>query len=303
MAQCVPIHLDRWGRVDEILQRDSSGRNPAGRMSWPTSDNGGGARTADTSESRSSREGHRPFRRNIAHHADVEGMGAGIPKRRSATRSTGGLRSAGHIMRGGEVIASVLDLISSTPARRRAHGDLQAQFARKPRARAALVEIFERYGVKETEATIAATGTSRRNVVRAEIGRRKTGALRSRRFSGGNAKGENLRDQGRDGRQGRIEFDWEGSGRQMTRRAHPVRACLAVVYTVEREHARSKCGNAGYYRTLHISAPRPEGVGRAGHAGGHRLPIDWRACWGTSSQRRAIEGQPEKRKKKKSGWR
>ena len=56
---------------------------------------------------------------------------------------------------------------------------------------------------------------------------------------------------------GRIDFDFTGSGKQLeTARNIPYRALLATVYTVAKSLLDPEVpANAGYYRTLNISAP------------------------------------------------
>jgi N-methylhydantoinase B len=162
-------------------------------------------------------------------------------------------------MRSGKLnrdVADILLLNSRTPDER--SGDLKAQFAANTVGMRSVLRLFERYGVRETQKTVAAYLDFTEKRFRAAINRLPPGRYEAEDFLDGNVEGERCRIQlaltvGR----GRLEFDFAGSDRQLeSARNIPYRALLATVYTVAKTLFDPEVpANAGYYRTLHITAP------------------------------------------------
>jgi len=121
-----------------------------------------------------------------------------------------------------------------------------------------VLQLFARYGVKETQATIAAYLDFTEKRFRAAINRLPAGKYVAEDHLDGNAEGETCAIKlaltiGK----GRMHFDFTGSGRQLdSARNIPYRALLATVYTVAKAMLDPEVpANAGYYRTLDIHAP------------------------------------------------
>src|SRR5688572_28011332 len=270
LAQCVPIHLGSMvGAVSEILKRYRAEEIRPGDM-FVANDpyNGGGTHLPDINIIAPVFAGKRivAFVANIAHHADVGGMVPGSEAAVCKSIYQEGIRIPPvHIMREGEVNRSVLDLIllnSRTPAER--IGDLQAQFAANRVGSRSVLGLYNRYGVRETQETIAAYLDFTEKRFRAAIRRLKPGRYVAEDFLEGNVEGETcpIRLALTVGN-GRIDFDFAGSGAQLESASNiPYRALLAVVYTVAKSMLDPEVpANAGYYRTLHISAPPGSVVG------------------------------------------
>jgi N-methylhydantoinase B len=163
------------------------------------------------------------------------------------------------IMRAGKVNRDVFDIIllnSRTPDER--VGDLNAQFAANTVGARSVLQLFDRYGVKETQEAIAGYLDFTERRFRAAINRLPRGRYVAEDFLDGNADGETCAIKlaltiGR----GRMDFDFTGSGKQLeSARNIPYRALLATVYTVAKAMLDPEVpANAGYYRTLHIKAP------------------------------------------------
>ncbi|MBI4192692.1 MAG: hydantoinase B/oxoprolinase family protein, partial [Betaproteobacteria bacterium] len=200
------------------------------------------------------------FVANIAHHADFGGMVPGSEAAVCKSIFQEGIRIPPvRIMRGGKLNRDVVDLIllnSRTPDER--SGDLKAQFAANTVGIRSVLRLFERYGVKQTEQTVAAYLDFTERRFRAAINRLPPGRYEAEDFLDGNAEGEKCRIKltltvGR----GRLDFDFAGSDAQLeSARNIPYRALLATVYTVAKSLLDPEVpANAGYYRTLHITAP------------------------------------------------
>lgn len=264
LAQCVPIHLGSMvGAVDEILRRHGPDDIRPGDM-FVANDpyNGGGTHLPDINIIAPVFVGRNivAFVANIAHHADVGGMVPGSEAAVCKSIYQEGIRIPPvHIMREGKINRSVLDLIllnSRTPDER--VGDLNAQFAANTVAIRSVQQLFGRYGVRETGATIAAYLDFTEKRFKAAIGRLRPGRYTAEDFLDGNREGDTcaIRLALTVGK-GRIDLDFSGSGPQLdSARNIPYRALLATVYTVAKSMLDPDVpANAGYYRTLHISAP------------------------------------------------
>lgn len=270
LAQRVPIHLGSMvGAVDEILKRYAVEEIRPGDMFIANDPyNGGGTHLPDINVVAPVFLAKRivAYVANIAHHADVGGMVPGSEAAVCKTIFQEGIRIPPvRIQRQGEVNRDVLELIllnSRTPDER--IGDLRAQFAANTVGARSVLTLFERYGVKETEATIAAYLDFTEKRFRAAIDQLPPGRYVAEDFLDGNAEGEVCRIRlaltvgGR-----RLRFDFSGSDRQLeSARNIPYRALLATVYTVAKSLLDPDVpANAGYYRTLNISAPPGSVVG------------------------------------------
>ena len=169
------------------------------------------------------------------------------------------------IMRAGELNRDVFDMIllnSRTPDER--VGDLQAQFAANTVGARSVLQLFERYGVKEAEAAIAGYLDFTEKRFRAAIDRLPPGRYSAEDFLDGNQEGEVCRIRlTLTVAKGRLEFDFSGSDPQLeSARNIPFRALLATVYTVAKSMLDPEVpANAGYYRTLRVTAPPGSVVG------------------------------------------
>ena len=264
LAQRVPIHLGSMvGAIDEILKRYPLRKIARGDM-FVANDpyNGGGTHLPDINIIAPVFIGRSivAFVANIAHHADVGGMVPGSEAAVCKSIFQEGIRIPPvRIMRGGKLnrdVADILLLNSRTPDER--SGDLKAQFAANTVGMRSVLRLFERYGVKDTQQTIAAYLDFTEKRFRAAINRLPPGRYEAEDFLDGNAEGEKCRIRlaltvGR----GRLDFDFAGSGPQLeSARNIPYRALLATVYTVAKSLLDPEVpANAGYYRTLYITAP------------------------------------------------
>ena len=264
LAQRVPIHLGSMvGAVAEILKRFPMGEILPGDM-FVANDpyNGGGTHLPDINVIAPVFKGKKiiAFVANIAHHADVGGMVPGSEAAVCKSIYQEGIRIPPvRILRGGRVNRDVFDIIllnSRTPDER--VGDLNAQFAANTVGARSVLQLFDRYGVRQTHEAIAGYLDFTEKRFRAAIGRLPRGRYVAEDFLDGNSDGETCAIKlaltiGR----GRMDFDFTGSGRQLENaRNIPYRALLATVYTVAKAMLDPEVpANAGYYRTLHIKAP------------------------------------------------
>src|SRR6188768_1561807 len=161
LAQRVPIHLGSMvGAVDEILKRFPMAEIQPGDM-FVANDpyNGGGTHLPDINVIAPVFSGKKiiAFVANIAHHADVGGMVPGSEAAVCKSIYQEGIRIPPvRILRGGKVNRDVFDIIllnSRTPDER--VGDLNAQFAANTVGARSVMQLFDRYGVKETQEAIA----------------------------------------------------------------------------------------------------------------------------------------------------
>jgi N-methylhydantoinase B len=265
LAQRVPIHLGSMvGAVAEILKRyPVAGIEPGDMFVANDPYNGGGTHLPDITVIAPVFIGKRIVAHvaNIAHHADVGGMVPGSEAAVCKSIYQEGIRIPPvRIMRAGEVNRDVFDLIllnSRTPDER--VGDLQAQFAANTVGVRSVLQLFDRYGVKETETAIAGYLDFTEKRFRAAIDRLPRGRYAAEDFLDGNREGEKCRIRlALTVGKGRLDFDFAGSDPQLeSARNIPYRALLATVYTVAKSLLDPEVpANAGYYRTLHITAPR-----------------------------------------------
>ncbi len=271
LAQRVPIHLGSMvGAVDEILKRYP--RNeilPGDQFVANDPYNGGGTHLPDINIIAPVFIGRKivAFVANIAHHADVGGMVPGSEAAVCKSIYQEGLRIPPvRIMREGKVNRDVFDIIllnSRTPDER--VGDLQgavrgeygrraqrdcgcssATACTRPQRRSPLISISPRNASARRSTGCRRAATKRRTFSTATTRRA------SRRSSSRSPSGA-----------GRLDFDFAGSDRQLeSARNIPYRALLATVYTVAKSLLDPEVpANAGYYRTLNISAPPGSVVG------------------------------------------
>ena len=264
LAQRVPIHLGSMvGAVAEILKRFPMEEILPGDM-FVANDpyNGGGTHLPDINVIAPVFKNKKiiAFVANIAHHADVGGMVPGSEAAVCKSIYQEGIRIPPvRIMRKGLVNRDVVDIIllnSRTPDER--VGDLNAQFAANTVGARSVLQLFDRYGLKETQAAIAGYLDFTEKRFRAAINKIPRGRYVAEDFLDGNVVGETCAIKlaltiGK----GRMDFDFTGSGKQLdSARNIPIRALLATVYTVAKALLDPEVpANAGYYRTLHIKAP------------------------------------------------
>ncbi|MBI3935476.1 MAG: hydantoinase B/oxoprolinase family protein [Betaproteobacteria bacterium] len=270
LAQRVPIHLGSMvGAVDEIRRRYTLEEIRPGDMFIANDPyNGGGSHLPDINVIAPVFMGKRivVYVANIAHHADVGGMVPGSEAAVCQSIFQEGIRIPPvRIVRGGEVNRDVLELIllnSRTPGER--VGDLKAQFAANTVGARSVTALFERYGVRETERTIAAYLDFTERRFAAAIDRLPSGTYVEEDFLDGDREGgvARIRLKLTVGK-GRLDFDFTGSDPQLaSARNIPHRALLATVYTVAKSLLDPEVpANAGYYRTLTIRAPAGSVVG------------------------------------------
>jgi len=270
VAQRVPIHLGSMvGAVDEILRRYSLDTIHDGDMFIANDPyNGGGSHLPDINIiAPVFMDGEIvAFVANIAHHADVGGMMPGSESAVCQSIYQEGLRIPPvKVMRCGEINHDVVDIIllnSRTPEER--IGDLRAQFAANRTGAQSVVSLFERYGVQETQRTIAAYLDFTEKRFAAAIEHLPPGEYVEEDFLDGDNPGEVARIRLKlTVARGRLDFDFSGSDPQLAgARNIPWRALLATIYTVSKSLLDPDVpANAGYYRTLHVSAPPGSLVG------------------------------------------
>ena len=270
LAQRVPIHLGSMvGAVDEILKRFPESEIRPGDMFIANDPyNGGGTHLPDINVIAPIFIGKRiaAYVANIAHHADVGGMVPGSEAAVCQSIYQEGLRIPPvRIMQAGKLNRDVFEIIllnSRTPDER--VGDLQAQFAANTVGARSVTALFDRYGVRETEATIAAYLDFTEKRFRAAIGRLPAGRYESEDFLDGNDEESVAKIKlALTVSRGKLQFDFAGSDPQLNcARNIPYRALLATVYTVAKALLDPDVpANAGYYRTLDICAPPGSVVG------------------------------------------
>jgi len=270
LAQRVPIHLGSMvGAVDEIRARYKLDDIRPGDM-FVANDpyNGGGSHLPDINVIAPVFGDGRivAYVANIAHHADVGGMVPGSEAAVCKTIYQEGLRIPPvRIMREGEVNRDVVEMIllnSRTPRER--DGDLKAQFAANVVGIRAVTALMQRYGIAQSETTMAAYLDFTERRFRAAIARLPRGTYIAEDFLDGDSEGERTRIRlALTVREGQLEFDFDGSGTQVqSARNIPYRALLATVYTVAKSLLDPDVpANAGYYRTLDIRGPAGSVVG------------------------------------------
>jgi N-methylhydantoinase B len=164
------------------------------------------------------------------------------------------------IMIAGKVNRDVLELVllnSRTPDER--IGDLQAQFAANVVGTRGVQALFKRYGVENTERTIAAYMDFTERRFAAAINRLPPGTYAAEDCIDGDSEGAlaSIRVSLTVGR-GKLEFDFTGTARQIrSSRNIPSRAVLATIYTVAQSLLDPGVpANAGFYRTIVAKGPR-----------------------------------------------
>ena len=270
LAQRVPIHLGSMvGAVDEILKRYPEAEIRPGDM-FVANDpyNGGGTHLPDINVIAPVFIGKRiaAYVANIAHHADVGGMVPGSEAAVCQSIYQEGIRIPPvRIMQAGKLNRDVFEMIlinSRTPDER--VGDLQAQFAANTVGTRGVTALFDRYGPRETESTIAAYLDFTEKRFRAAIERLPAGRYEAEDYLDGNDEESVAKIKlALTVRRERLHFDFAGSDAQLCcARNIPYRALLATVYTVAKAMLDPEVpANAGYYRTLDISAPPGSVVG------------------------------------------
>jgi N-methylhydantoinase B len=270
LAQRVPIHLGSMvGAVDEILKRYPEPEIRPGDM-FVANDpyNGGGTHLPDINVIAPVFIGKRiaAYVANIAHHADVGGMVPGSEAAVCQSIYQEGIRIPPvRIMHAGKLNRDVFEMIlinSRTPDER--VGDLQAQFAANTVGTRGVTALFDRYGQRQTESTIAAYLDFTEKRFRAAIRRLPAGRYEAEDFLDGNDEESVAKIKlALTVRRERLHFDFAGSDPQLRcARNIPYRALLATVYTVAKAMLDPEVpANAGYYRTLDITAPPGSVVG------------------------------------------
>ena len=270
LAQRVPIHLGSMvGAVDEILKRFPEADIRPGDMFIANDPyNGGGTHLPDINVVAPIFIGKRiaAYVANIAHHADVGGMVPGSEAAVCQSIYQEGIRIPPvRIMQGGKLNRDVFEMIllnSRTPDER--VGDLQAQFAANTVGARSVSALFARYGSRETESTIAAYLDFTEKRFRAAIERLPAGRYEAEDYLDGNDEASLARIKlALTVKTGKLVFDFAGSDAQLCcARNIPYRALLATVYTVAKAMLDPEVpANAGYYRTLEITAPAGSVVG------------------------------------------
>jgi N-methylhydantoinase B len=129
---------------------------------------------------------------------------------------------------------------------------------------ASVLGLFERYGAADTEATVGAYLDFTERRFRAAIGQLPAGCYEAEDYLDGDSEDTVARIKlALTVKPGRLDFDFAGSAPQLNcARNIPYRALLATVYTVAKAMLDPDVpANAGYYRTLHITAPPASVVG------------------------------------------
>ena len=262
-AHRVPIHLGSMiGAVDEIRRRFAAADIRPGDMFIANDPyNGGGSHLPDINAVAPVfwRDRIVAYVASIAHHADVGGMLPGSEAAVCRTIFQEGLRLPPvRIMRAGELNRDLLDVIqvnSRTPEERL--GDLRAQFAANLVGVRSVAALFDRYGARTAPAIAAYLDFTERRFA-AAIRRLPPGTWSAGDFLDGDAAGTlapiRLRLTVGDGRLG---FDFAGSAPQLdSARNIPRQALLATIYTVAKSLLDPGVpANAGYFRTLDVTAP------------------------------------------------
>ena len=263
LAHRIPIHLGSMvGVVEEIKQRFDFAKIRPGDMFMANDPyNGGGTHLPDITIAAPVFVGKLlvGFVANIAHHADVGGMVPGSEAANCTSIYQEGIRIPPvRIMNDGvmdEDVLNILLLNSRTPDER--IGDIKAQIAANVVGVRSVQGIYARYGVADTDRTIAASleFTERRFI--AAVNRLPAGVYEAEDALDGAKPGELAMIRLKlSVSKGKLEFDFSGSDEQIAAsRNIPYRALLATIYTV------AKClldpdvpANAGYYRAISVKA-------------------------------------------------
>lgn len=270
LAQRVPVHLGSMvGIVATLRQRYDLSALQAGDM-FAANDpyHGGGSHLPDISVlAPVFMHGEIvAYVANIAHHADVGGMVPGSEAAVCQSIFQEGLRlPLVQIMHAGVVNRDLLDLIllnSRTPQERL--GDIQAQFAANHVGVRGVTALFERYGLRQTAAHMAAYLDFTEKRFRAAIDQLPAGTYVDEDALDGDTAGRTVAIRlALTIGDGQMHFDFSGSGPQLnSARNIPYRALLATIYTVAKSLLDPEVpANAGYYRTMSVQVPKGSVVG------------------------------------------
>ena len=298
LAQRVPIHLGSMvGAVDEILKRFPAATIKPGDM-FVANDpyNGGGTHLPDINVIAPVFKGKKivAFVANIAHHADVGGMVPGSEAAVCKSIYQEGIRIPPvRIMREGVVNRDVVDIIllnSRTPDER--VGDLNAQFAANTVGARSVLQLFDRYGLRETQEAVAGYLDFTEKRFRAAINKLPPGRYVAEDFLDGNVEGETcaikLALTIAPGNKGRMDFDFTGSGKQLESAQHSV--SRVARHRVHRGQSAARPGGARQRRLLpHAAHPRACGLcGGACAASGDWLSLHIGECVGRCNRKRAV---------------
>ena len=264
LAHRIPMHLGSMvGAVAEILKRYGlAGIKPGDMFMANDPYNGGGTHLPDINIIAPVFFERKivAFVANIAHHADVGGMVPGSEAAVCTSIYQEGIRIPPvRVMIGGKVNRDVLDIVllnSRTPEER--IGDLQAQFAANVVGTRSVQALFKRYGVDNTERTVAAYMDFTERRFAAAINRLPAGVYVAEDRIDGDSEGAlaAIRVKLTVGN-GKLEFDFTGTATQIkSSRNIPSRAVLATIYTVSQSLLDPGVpANAGYYRTIAAKGP------------------------------------------------
>ena len=270
LPQRVPIHLGSMvGVVQAVLERFPRQEIRPGDMFLANDPyNGGGSHLPDINVISPVFLGGEivAYVACIAHHADVGGMVPGSEAAVCQSIFQEGLRIPPvRIVSAGQVNRDVFDILmlnSRTPDERA--GDLRAQIAANTVGQRSVQALFERYGVAETQAIMAAYLDFTERRFAAAIAKVPPGRYEACEYLDGVEPGEKaaIRLVLTVG-EGKLGFDFAGSAPQLAAaRNIPLRALVATVYTVVKSLLDPDVpANSGYFRTMDISAPAGSVVG------------------------------------------
>ncbi|GAA4324103.1 hydantoinase B/oxoprolinase family protein [Pigmentiphaga soli] len=270
LPQRVPIHLGSMvGVVESVLERfPKDGIRPGDMFLANDPYNGGGSHLPDINVIAPVFAGAEivAYVACIAHHADVGGMVPGSEAAVCNSIFQEGIRIPPvRIVSEGRINRDVFDILllnSRTPDERA--GDLRAQIAANTVGLRSVQALFERYGVAQTQATMAAYLDFTEKRFAAAIAKVPPGRYEACEYLDGANEGEKaaIRLALTVG-DGRLGFDFAGSAPQLAAaRNIPFRALVATIYTVVKSLLDPDVpANSGYFRTMDISAPPGTVVG------------------------------------------
>jgi N-methylhydantoinase B len=270
LPQRVPIHLGSMvGVIQAVLERFSKQEIQPGDMFLANDPyNGGGSHLPDINVIAPVFIGKEivAYVACIAHHADVGGMVPGSEAAVCQSIFQEGLRVPPvRIVSAGQINRDVYDIImlnSRTPDERA--GDLRAQIAANTVGQRSVQALFERYGVAETHAIIAAYLDFTERRFAAAISNVPSGRYEACEYLDGAEEGEKAAIRlALTVSPGKLHFDFTGSAPQLAAaRNIPLRALVATVYTVVKSLLDPGVpANSGYFRTMEIDAPPGSVVG------------------------------------------
>lgn len=201
------------------------------------------------------------FVANIAHHSDIGGKVAGSESADCTSIFQEGLRLPPvKLIDRGALVQDVVDIVllnSRTPRQR--DGDLKAQVATNATGVRRVQEIFARFGTRTVKAALAALLDYAETRARAEIARLPDGTYRNQDYLDNDGVEDKLIPlqvavtiSGDT-----IHFDFTGSAPQIGgARNMPLVATLSgVYYAVKAITDPTLPPNAGYFRTIRVTAP------------------------------------------------